>query len=108
MIILPDFARTDRFKMSITLHGQVQDWDFQRYLEEVAPANLAFFSICCSVLSDSSTRQKAATPKFAKVMDSALTNPTSPNVLVRRRLSQARCRTTPNAECNDPNAERPD
>lgn len=40
---LPDFANTDAFQVSLTLHGQLQDARFVRFLERVGQETGAFF-----------------------------------------------------------------
>jgi ATP-dependent DNA helicase RecG len=41
---LPDFSRTDRHFVWLTLHGEIQDPDFLRFLEEVGEERMATFS----------------------------------------------------------------
>jgi len=41
---LPDFSRTSEHSVWVTLHGQVQDPEFLRFLEEVGQERLAVFS----------------------------------------------------------------
>jgi ATP-dependent DNA helicase RecG len=41
---LPDFARTDTHSVWITLHGEIQDPEFLRFLEEIGRERMAAFS----------------------------------------------------------------
>ena len=41
---LPDFSRTDSHSVWLTLHGEIQDPDFLRFLEEVGEERMATFS----------------------------------------------------------------
>ena len=42
---LPDFTHTDQFQVSLTLHGQIQDPDFLRFLEKVGPDRVEAFAV---------------------------------------------------------------
>lgn len=42
---LPDFSRTSEHSVWLTLHGEIQDPEFLRFLEEVGRERLATFSI---------------------------------------------------------------
>ncbi len=42
---LPDFTHTDQFQVSLTLHGQIQDPDFLRFLEKVGPDRVETFAV---------------------------------------------------------------
>jgi ATP-dependent DNA helicase RecG len=41
---LPDFSRTSEYSVWVTLHGEVQDPEFLRYLEEIGHERMAGFS----------------------------------------------------------------
>ncbi len=42
---LPDFSHTDAHSVSLTLHGEIQDPEFLRFLEEIGQERLATFGI---------------------------------------------------------------
>ncbi len=42
---LPDFSHTDAHSVSLTLHGEIQDPEFLRFLEEIGQERLAIFGI---------------------------------------------------------------
>ena len=42
---LPDFSHTDAYSVSLTLHGEIQDPEFLRFLEEIGQERLATFGI---------------------------------------------------------------
>ena len=41
---LPDFTGTDPYQVALTLHGQVQDPQFLRFLEKIGQERLALFN----------------------------------------------------------------
>jgi len=41
---LPDFSRTDAYSIWLTLHGEIQDPEFLRFLEEIGQERVASFS----------------------------------------------------------------
>jgi ATP-dependent DNA helicase RecG len=56
---LPDFAGTDAYQVSLTLHGEVQDPSFLRFLEQVGQETLAFFGPHDFIVLDMIHRERA-------------------------------------------------
>ncbi len=43
--LLPDFSHTDDYSVLLTLHGDIQDLEFLRFLEEIGQKQLALFGL---------------------------------------------------------------
>ncbi|MGD9765195.1 MAG: ATP-binding protein [Candidatus Binatia bacterium] len=56
---LPDFGGTDPYQVSLTLHGEVQDPNFLRFLEKVGQENLALFNTRDFLLLNAVHREEA-------------------------------------------------
>ncbi len=62
---LPDFSRTSEHSVWVTLHGQVQDPEFLRFLEEIGRERLAGFAVEDFLVLDLVHREQPV-PEFLK------------------------------------------
>lgn len=62
---LPDFSRTSEHSVWLTLHGEIQDPEFLRFLEEVGRERLATFSTEDFLVVDLVHREQPISARFA-------------------------------------------
>ena len=62
---LPDFSRTSEYSVWLTLHGELQDPEFLRFLEEVGRERLATFSTEDFLVVDLVHREQPVPARFA-------------------------------------------
>ena len=62
---LPDFSRTSEHSVWVTLHGEISDPEFLRFLEEIGQERLASFSTEDFLLIDLIHREQPAPPYLA-------------------------------------------
>lgn len=62
--LLPDFAQTDAWQVSLTLHGQVQDAQFVRFLERVGREASTSFDTADFLALDLINREEALQPEL--------------------------------------------
>jgi ATP-dependent DNA helicase RecG len=70
---LPDFARTSEHSVWVTLHGEIQDPEFLRYLEEIGHERMAAFSTEDFLVLDLIRREQRVpsvlTPRVPALLD---------------------------------------
>ncbi|MFA5863158.1 MAG: ATP-binding protein [Phycisphaerae bacterium] len=67
---LPDFAQTDAYQVSLTLHGQLQDPGFLRFLEKIGPERAAVFTTHELLVLDTLRREQAVQGELRPVLQS--------------------------------------
>jgi ATP-dependent DNA helicase RecG len=69
---LPDFSRTDAHSVWLTLHGEIQDPEFLRFLEEIGSERAASFSTEDFLVIDLVHREQAVPEHLARLVRSLL------------------------------------
>jgi ATP-dependent DNA helicase RecG len=66
---LPEFTNTDRYQVSLTLHGAIQDPNFIRFLEKVGNERLANFSTADWMILGFVARGETVPPQYKARID---------------------------------------